>query len=985
MGLKVLFNKTDNLHENVQFDRVALHLVPFFEKLGWEGLLIGNPFNEDYPRFRADAILLYTNGLIIIDFKDYQGEIVMPSNDEDFRIKPWFNNTTDGNRIKIEAGNRHANPFMQLNSYRGVMKGIIGDDSLMRYVVESNRICTLNIFSGPITKNRETSKKVPYYQLKSELELHSFLNQYASPNKYEQPIADKFKTLFPAQEWKGDLKIDPINYYNKPKVDHRKIDKNIQPALEEFYDSNESGILVLETMDQKLRDEWMMMVNTFALENGSPETDIWCHSSRIARKIYLRTSFDAASLYTVIYGGRHNAIKKEDENLEEDQTLEESELEQEVIGFKSDNDIDENATIIIPEAHLISRSLHQTDLMKFGTGRLLEDLIQFLRLDNTNRKVIFIGDPYMLSYGKVDDCALNMDTLNDVFPDGNIISYRNTPEQQENDTELLKTRKTLGSSIDQKYFNRLTYRYDSSLQFSERDDGLNCIKNWFSFPLQKEPKQAVLFFSKKDARTTNLYIKKNILKTGKELAKGDLLILNNNISIPDDTGLGVPTKAVNGSYFLVREVNEQIPEIITNRKNELVAKLFFRRLKVSLLGSVMSADAEIIILENYLDGIEELSQQELVAFKIFINRKLAEAKKKFPFEKSQEYQNLDCDKAFKEAIAQVKKWHELDKKGEKVYKKDLNKYEVARNKIERYYKRDYSNNLLITLRKKDPFVNAALVNYGWAITVHKSVGSNFESVLFKATQQENGGIANESYFRWLYSGLTSATAKVYILNPQTISPFDNCTVIDEVAIDKDLEFAEVNPNLTFEQEEIPDSIRAFNFEELNYNSVVVIKYLLEELTGYSVENIKKSSNYLIKAMLSSTTKEESIIAISNKGNQEVSSIRVERSAEQDYQHIKNAINNLFIKAKESLLPKDFRKQIYLDWENRLQAKDCKLYLQESHQNEDRFTVTRGDEIVNFNLRYTTGEKNHGFFSGLIIKDKSSENLVEIIKSLVEND
>ena len=102
MGLEVLFNKTENLHENVQFNRIVKRLIPFFEEQGWDGLLIGNPSNDDYPRFRADAILLYTNGIIIIDFKDYSGEILMPLNDEDFGKKSWFINVEDGNKIIIE-------------------------------------------------------------------------------------------------------------------------------------------------------------------------------------------------------------------------------------------------------------------------------------------------------------------------------------------------------------------------------------------------------------------------------------------------------------------------------------------------------------------------------------------------------------------------------------------------------------------------------------------------------------------------------------------------------------------------------------------------------------------------------------------------------------------------------------------------------------------------------------------------------------------
>ena len=68
--LKVFNNRTEHTHENEQFRRVAEIIEISFNKYGYNGILIGNPFNETYYRFRADAILYYSNGLILIDFKD---------------------------------------------------------------------------------------------------------------------------------------------------------------------------------------------------------------------------------------------------------------------------------------------------------------------------------------------------------------------------------------------------------------------------------------------------------------------------------------------------------------------------------------------------------------------------------------------------------------------------------------------------------------------------------------------------------------------------------------------------------------------------------------------------------------------------------------------------------------------------------------------------------------------------------------------------
>ena len=67
--LEILNNRTKNTHENEQFRRVVDIIEATFEKFGYNGLLLGNPFNESYSRFRADAILLYDHGLIIVDFK----------------------------------------------------------------------------------------------------------------------------------------------------------------------------------------------------------------------------------------------------------------------------------------------------------------------------------------------------------------------------------------------------------------------------------------------------------------------------------------------------------------------------------------------------------------------------------------------------------------------------------------------------------------------------------------------------------------------------------------------------------------------------------------------------------------------------------------------------------------------------------------------------------------------------------------------------
>lgn len=68
MPLEVLHQPAAT-HENEQFRRLVEIMNTVFEKHEFNGILVGNPFNEDYRRFRADAILFYDRGVVIIDLK----------------------------------------------------------------------------------------------------------------------------------------------------------------------------------------------------------------------------------------------------------------------------------------------------------------------------------------------------------------------------------------------------------------------------------------------------------------------------------------------------------------------------------------------------------------------------------------------------------------------------------------------------------------------------------------------------------------------------------------------------------------------------------------------------------------------------------------------------------------------------------------------------------------------------------------------------
>ena len=160
-----------------------------------------------------------------------------------------------------------------------------------------------------------------------------------------------------------------------------------------------------------------------------------------------------------------------------------------------------------------------------------------------------------MSFGKNDDAAINTNTLSELF-EGGIKHYRN-PIEATKTNGISNLRYSIANSIENTLFNQLHYNWneDNLIQISKPEIG-NKLKLWFSQSMHSEPKEAVLMYSKKDAKTTNLWIKNNCLNNGQSLAKGDLLVANNNVTIPDDTGFNQPKKVINGMYFLLNEIKE---------------------------------------------------------------------------------------------------------------------------------------------------------------------------------------------------------------------------------------------------------------------------------------------------------------------------------------------------------------------------------------------------------------------------------------------
>ena len=867
-------------------------------------------------------------------------------------------------------------------------KEIVSSELNLSGSINQYKTCALNIFSGPLTITNSIPREKPYYKIVQESDLGTMLYDYSSENTYSKDLATSLSEVFNAEDWQEHIEMPKPKEIFNGKIE---IDLNAEKSILAFLRSRKSGVLILESMDSGDRDNWVRYILSQSQEFEIPQVETWIHSARISRKISARIGMEIQSLYNTIYGGSpsfwniEDAAKSEKEQQDEEQ-------QQEVIPIRSADSIDESAVIILHEAHLVSRSLHQSELLRFGTGRLLEDLFTFLNLAETKRKLICIGDPYSLTYGKEIDSAINKYAIEDIFL-GETINYRK-PLVPNNFSGKLSLRLGLASAIENNLFNNLSYPWQSDdLEEVSENQISNYLFSWFNRSLESEPEKVVMVYSNKHAYKINLLIKNQILENGNELSQNDILIIHNNITIPNYTGFGQPSKLYKRMFLLVNAVGETVSRSIVIKQNEKPVILTFTKVHVTCLSLPNKLETSIYLLKNYFSSEDGLSKDEKIAFRVFINQLINRKMKEEPFENSKEFNQMRQDNDYRNALDNEAILKEEYHSGKKVKTKlDVQQRELR--KIEKTYKRNFRNRLFLNIIQTDPLSNAAHVQYGWALTVHKCIGSSFSEVIIDVNRGVNRGIDNEDYYRWLYSGVTATINTLLVINSQTINPLME-TQFEDISIISPLVESPKKKLLSFLDYEVSERFKPKISSELRESVCGAICELSKRLEqhGFLLESIYPASDYLTKVNYSIplNSGKSLILTINNKGqkdNWNVSSIRIEQATEEIKNLISQEIDRLFshhsISKSSSIsdLPDDFRMSTYQIWQTTLRKKGYDLILTETHRNQDVFLVKNSsDDFAKFCVWY----RNKGFFSKVVILQKSIPELGENLREWLLNE
>ena len=382
------------------------------------------------------------------------------------------------------------------------------------------------------------------------------------------------------------------------------------------------------------------------------------------------------------------------------------------------NDNNINHIYIIDEASMIGNNESKSEFLRFGSGKLLSDLIDYSGCNesNNNRKIIFIGDDAQLP--PVDDNqddfispALSVNYLKNNFNNLVIEEFSlQEVHRQLQGSLILENSLMIRNQIKENEFNFFDLKYDEN-SFLNKNDIHELIDAFLkNFQLGEIINPVLITWKNSSVKEYNDIIRKILFKD-------DFLDLNRNETLMI-TQNNLMYNVFNGENCIVEKIynsTESILQPITRvgGGEPLNIKLKFRDVRLRKFNNLSSKEEsfDAKIIENTLDSDgPNMHRDTHRALFVYVKNKI------------------------------------IEKTGDKKILKNNPK-------------------LFGEMLQKDSYFNAIHVKYGYSITCHKSQGGEYEKVYVDFTPVTN--ILSEQYFRWSYTALTRGKKKLYSINAPT--------------------------------------------------------------------------------------------------------------------------------------------------------------------------------------------------------------------------
>ena len=430
-------------------------------------------------------------------------------------------------------------------------------------------------------------------------------------------------------------------------------------------------------------------------------------TGKAAKVLTTKTSHEAKTIHSQIYSFHdvlevENKERKEDDNFLQPQVVGESDW---VLRFRlRENQEDLSAVYIVDESSLIGNAETDHETLQFGSGKLLHDVLEYINpnFKENRRKVIFIGDMYQLPpVGMNRSPALNIEDI-----------YKECPYLETMDAIQMYT---LQSVVRQK-----------------QDSGVLKVATYIRERLQR-------------GRFHELLLEEHphdVTKIGRDQFIHTYMGKVKEKGLDQVMVIAYSNATVDIYNRLIRE--QLFPNQIEVTNGDRL--LILRNVKI---------DEEWLMNGDFVQVLQ-------VGTPIIRSVKVKEEKVNLLFRPVEIEADGKTYKVLLKETVLLSKTRDLTKLERKALYTDFmirHSEEIAlaskNGKVARHQK---ITELLLT----DIYVNALQVKYGYAITCHKSQGSEWDTVFLDCDLKR--GYKNRETFQWFYTGVTRGSNQLYLVD-----------------------------------------------------------------------------------------------------------------------------------------------------------------------------------------------------------------------------
>jgi tRNA A37 threonylcarbamoyladenosine biosynthesis protein TsaE len=384
-----------------------------------------------------------------------------------------------------------------------------------------------------------------------------------------------------------------------------------------------------------------------------------------------------------------------------------------------------NTVFIVDEASMVSDQHNQQEYIRFGSGKLLFDLIEFSRIQNpeANSKIIFVGDPAQLPPVNMNfSPALTQEYLKSEYSlKCEEIEIKEIKRQTEN-SGILRAASNIRKCLTSGFYNDFDLRGNGKdILNIQAHEFINTYKNFLGSKI-------IISYKNKTAFALNKRIRQEKYGNIEHLKEGDQIIIGAN---------NYKFNIYNGELGVVSKVGESVISRSVAIKNKGYIGLKWRYVELLLPDNNETKEAKGYILENYLYSENDITTHEKLALYIDFKKRFAESYKakglKVPSAKSED---------FKEALINDEFYHAI-----------LLKYGYA-----------------ITCHKAQ--------GGEWDNVVTVWDRGSIDNNSFYIKKQSKIGKTNKDFYRWAYTAVTRASKVLYCINPPYFSSLSNLSFVD---------------------------------------------------------------------------------------------------------------------------------------------------------------------------------------------------------------